>query len=128
MARILICDDSDLIRKIITDILTRDNHEIVGIACDGDQAVNQYVQLKPDLVTMDIMMEPDGVEAISRIRKVDPEAKIIIISDLESCQAKVIQGIYMGAKGYIGKPIKEKVLLDEVKRVLGRYSQFEKEI
>ncbi len=118
MARILICDDSDFARRRLREQLEEAGHEVAGIAENGDIAVEKYVSLKPDLVTMDMIMRPGGVLAIKRIKEKDPQAKIIVISIMEENQAEIIEAIRAGAQGYGGKPIKKEVLLGEIDRVL----------
>ena len=78
---VLVCDDAIFMRTMISDILTQAGFEVVGEAESGSQAVEKYRSLKPDLVTMDIVM-PDmgGIEAVREICKTDPEAKILMCS------------------------------------------------
>ena len=78
---VLVCDDAIFMRTMISDILSQAGFEVVGEADSGVQAVEKYRQLKPDLVTMDIVM-PDmgGIEAVREICKSDPEAKILMCS------------------------------------------------
>lgn len=105
MARILIVDDSSVMRKNLYTILTQDGHEIVGEAADGNQADIMYAQLKPDLVTMDISMpKMNGVDAVAEIIKKDSNAKIIMISALNQKQM-VFEALKNGAKHYVIKPI-----------------------
>ena len=73
--RILIVDDAAFMRMMIKDILTKNNFEVVGEAADGLQAIDKYMELKPDLVTMDITMpEMDGITALKAIKEKDPTA------------------------------------------------------
>ncbi len=120
MARILICEDSKLVRKMIADILKSGNHEVIGEAINGQEAVEKYAELKPDLVTMDILMKPDGHMAIKRIKTLDPKAKIIIVTSLVDGDGEVVQSVRLGAKGFIGKPIDPNRLLNEISRVLSQ--------
>ena len=78
---VLVCDDAIFMRTMISDILAQAGFEIVGEAETGVQAVDKYKQLKPDLVTMDIVM-PDmgGIDAVREITKFDPDAKILMCS------------------------------------------------
>lgn len=119
MARILVCDDSDFMRGVIVETLESGGHEIVGEACDGREAVEKFRQQRPDIVTMDILMKTNGDAAIKEIIKLDPAARILIISILDNHQAEIIEGIRYGALGYVGKPIKRDILIGEVDRVLG---------
>ncbi|MDP6686174.1 MAG: response regulator [Candidatus Omnitrophota bacterium] len=122
MARILISDDSDFMRETIKGILSEAKHEILGEAKNGDEAIEKFTLLKPDLVTMDILMRPGGIKAIKKIREMDPKASILVISVLEDSQADIVEAIRLGANGYVGKPIKKEVLISEVKRVLNKRS------
>src|SRR3989441_4532510 len=85
-------------RTMISDILAQAGFEIVGEAETGSQAVEKYRQLKPDLVTMDIVM-PDmgGIDAVREIVKHDPDPKILMCSAMGQ-QALVVEAIQAGAK------------------------------
>ena len=116
---VLVCDDAIFMRTMISDILTQAGFEIVGEAESGSQAVQKYHALKPDLVTMDIVM-PDmgGIEAVREICKTDPEAKILMCSAMGQ-QALVVEAIQAGAKEFVGKPFQRSRVLEAVQRVLG---------
>ena len=116
---VLVCDDAIFMRTMIADILTHAGFEIVGEAETGLQAVDKYKQLKPDLVTMDIVM-PDmgGIEAVREICKTDPEAKILMCSAMGQ-QALVVEAIQAGAKDFVVKPFQPSRVLEAVQRVLG---------
>ncbi|MDG6251267.1 response regulator, partial [Methanocalculus sp.] len=77
MGRILIVDDTLFMRTLLKNILFSGGHEIVGEAGDGAEAVEKYQALKPDLVTMDVVMpKMNGIEALKEIKKFDPGAKV----------------------------------------------------
>jgi two-component system chemotaxis response regulator CheY len=105
-------------RTMISDILTQAGFEVVGEAESGVQAVDKYRQLKPDLVTMDIVM-PDmgGIEAVREICKTDPDAKILMCSAMGQ-QALVVEAIQAGAKDFVVKPFQPSRVLEAVQRVL----------
>ena len=88
---VLVCDDAIFMRTMVGDILTQAGFEITGEAETGVQAVEKYQQLKPDLVTMDIVM-PDmgGIDAVREICKLDPHAKILMCSAMGQ-QALVVE-------------------------------------
>lgn len=118
MARILIVDDSTVMRKNLCSIFSKNGHEIVGEAVDGKQAIISYINLKPDLVTMDITMPKlSGVEAVKEIIKKDSEARIIMLSALNQKQM-VFEALKNGARHYIIKPIDPDTLLGIVDEVL----------
>ncbi|HEV2147072.1 MAG TPA: response regulator [Longimicrobiaceae bacterium] len=117
--KVLICDDAIFMRTMIGDILTQAGFEIVGEAETGLQAVEKYRQLRPDLVTMDIVM-PDmgGIDAVREIIKDDPGAKVLMCSAMGQ-QALVIEAIQAGARDFVVKPFQPSRVLEAVQRVLG---------
>jgi len=118
MARILIVDDAKFMRITLTNILRKANHEIVGEAENGREAVMLYRELKPDLVTMDITMpEMSGLEAVKEIKKEFKDAKIIMCSAMGQ-QKMVVDAIEAGAKDFIVKPFDDSQVIDSVSRVL----------
>ena len=98
---VLICDDAIFMRTMVGDILQQAGFEIVGEAETGVQAVEKYKQLRPDLVTMDIVM-PDmgGIDAVREICKFDPGAKVLMCSAMGQ-QALVVEAIQAGAKDFV---------------------------
>lgn len=116
---VLICDDAIFMRRMISDILSQAGYRVVGEAANGLQAVEMYRNLRPDLVTMDIVM-PDmgGIDAVREIMKVDPEARILMCSAMGQ-QALVIEAIEAGARDFIVKPFQPGRVLEAVQRVLG---------
>jgi two-component system chemotaxis response regulator CheY len=117
--RVLVCDDAIFMRTMISDILSGAGYEVVGEAESGVQAIERYRELRPDLVTMDIVM-PDmgGIEAVREIIKADPEAKILMCSAMGQ-QALVVEAIQAGAKDFVVKPFQPSRVLEAVQRVLG---------
>jgi two-component system chemotaxis response regulator CheY len=117
--RVLVCDDAIFMRTMISDILSGAGYEVVGEAETGLQAIQRYRELKPDLVTMDIVM-PDmgGIEAVREITKEDPNAKILMCSAMGQ-QALVVEAIQAGAKDFVVKPFQPSRVLEAVQRVLG---------
>lgn len=116
---ILIVDDAAFMRMMIKDILTKNGYTVVGEADNGVTAVEKYMELKPDLVTMDITMpEMDGIQAVREIKKLDPNAKIIMCSAMGQ-QAMVIDAIQAGAKDFIVKPFQPERVLEAVAKAIG---------
>lgn len=117
-ARVLIVDDAAFMRMMIKNILTSNGYEVVGEAENGVQAVEKYKELKPDLVTMDITMpEMDGIAAVKEIKKIDPNARIIMCSAMGQ-QSMVIEAIQAGAKDFIVKPFNPQRVLEAVEKAL----------
>ena len=116
--KVLIVDDAAFMRMMIKNILTKNGFEVVGEASNGVEAVELYKKLKPDLVTMDITMpEMDGIEALKKIKEIDPNAKVIMVSAMGQ-QQLVIEAIQAGAKDFIVKPFQPDRLLEAVNKVL----------
>jgi len=116
---VLVCDDAMFMRAMIADILTQAGFEVVGEAETGEQAVDRYRQLKPDLVTMDIVMpQMGGIEAVREICKEDPSARILMCSAMGQ-QALVVEAIQAGAKDFVVKPFQPSRVLEAVQRLLG---------
>lgn len=120
--RIMIVDDAAFMRMMLKDILTRHGFEVVAEAENGSVAVEMYKEKKPDLVTMDITMpEMDGVTALKEIRKIDPNAQVLMCSAMGQ-QGMVIEAIQSGAKDFIVKPFQEERVVEAVKKILGKVS------
>jgi two-component system chemotaxis response regulator CheY len=118
MGKILIVDDTLFMRTLLKNILFSGGHAIVGEAGDGEDGVAKYKELKPDLVTMDIVMPKlNGIDALKAIKEFDPAAKIVMCTAVGQEQM-VKLAIKSGAKGYIIKPFQAPKVLEEVKNVL----------
>lgn len=104
MAKIMIVDDSVVIREKLKIMLTKAGHEIVAEAGNGLQAALLYTRLKPDIVTMDITMPGvDGLEGIRRIREVEPTAQVVVVSAMGQRDV-IVEALNSGAAGFILKP------------------------
>ncbi len=118
--RVLVVDDSMFVKKQITQILNSEGFEIADTAADGEEGVEKYKELYPnvDLVTMDITMpKMDGITALEKILEFDKNAKVIMISALGK-QDLVKKALLIGAKNYIVKPLDRKKVLERVLMVL----------
>ncbi|MDZ4674348.1 MAG: response regulator [Gemmatimonadota bacterium] len=115
---VLVCDDAIFMRTMIADILTQAGYKVVGEAESGVEAVRRYQELKPDLVTMDIVMpEMGGIDAVREIVKMYPDAKILMCSAMGQ-QALVVEAIQAGAKDFVVKPFQPARVLEAVQRLL----------
>lgn len=122
MLKVLIVDDSLIIRKKITKIVEKLGHEVVFTAKDGQEAISSYREHKPDLVTMDITMpDMDGITAVSHIIDEDPNAKIIMVTS-HGQEDMVIKSIQKGAVGYMLKPISDDKLAQAIGEVFPEYA------
>jgi two-component system, chemotaxis family, chemotaxis protein CheY len=117
--RVLVCDDALFMRTMVSDILEQAGFEVVGQAETGAQAVEAYKSLKPDLVTMDIVM-PDmgGIDAVRQITQFDPTARVVMCSAMGQ-QALVTEALAAGASDFVVKPFQAARVLEAVQRVLG---------
>jgi len=103
-------------RMMIKDILVKHGFEVVGEATNGLEAILRYKELAPDLVTMDITMpEMDGIAAVKQIKKMDPNARVIMCSAMGQ-QAMVLEAIQAGARDFIVKPFQADRVLDAVRK------------
>lgn len=117
MKKVLIVDDASFMRMMLKNILIQDGHEIVAEGENGEQAVELYKKHRPDFVTMDITMPiMDGIEAVTKIREFDPDAKIIICSALGQ-EAKVKAAIVAGASDFIVKPFKGERVVSAIEKI-----------
>jgi len=115
---VLVCDDAVFMRTMVSDILSQAGFTVVGEAENGKQAVEKYQQLKPDLVTMDIIMpEMGGIEAVKKITQRDPAARILMCSAMGQ-QALVQEALQAGARDFVVKPFQPSRVLEAVQRVL----------
>jgi two-component system chemotaxis response regulator CheY len=127
MPSVLIVDDNQFIRVMIREVLTLNEYDVAGEAANGLEAVEKYIQLKPDLVILDIYMPvKDGFSALQEIRQYNPHAKVIICSVI-SQQKHFIKALKLGAKDFITKPFEIRRLLDSMEKSLGYESIQRKE-
>ncbi|MFH1709757.1 MAG: response regulator [bacterium] len=119
MAKILIADDTQLMRISLRRVLESAGHEVVAEAGGGEEAVKLYEKFKPDLVTLDVIMgEMDGIAALQAIRKLDPRAKVIMLTSIRDMEVELLAN-KLGAMGYIEKPFNPTAVIKEIERVLG---------
>ncbi|AKB56506.1 MULTISPECIES: response regulator [Methanosarcina] len=117
MARIMIVDDAEFMRMIIKDILLMHGHEVVAEVNDGEEAIQIYFEVKPDIVLMDIIMpDMDGKEALKKLLIMDPEAKIVMCSSIGQ-QALITESMKIGAMGFIVKPFEPDGMLDVIRKI-----------
>jgi len=118
--KVLVVDDSTVMRKIVTQILRSEAFEIVAEASNGEEGVEMFRESRPNLVTMDVNMPiMDGLTALKKILEIDPTARVVMLTS-ESEQKMVLEAIQSGAKNYVVKPPDRVLLLEKVKASLSK--------
>lgn len=116
--RVLIVDDALFMRNMLRDIFTAAGWQVVADAENGAQALEEYRNHSPDLVTMDIVMpEMGGIEALQKILRDDTGARVVVCSAL-SQKSLIFEAIQAGARDFIVKPFQEQQVLEVADRVV----------
>ena len=116
---VLVVDDSMLMRRMIAGSLADAGWNVLGEAADGEEAVRLYHEMRPDVVTMDIVMPgTGGIEALVRILQFDPDAKVVVVSALNQTRL-ISEAIRKGAQDFLGKPFLPEQLQETVDRAVG---------
>jgi two-component system, chemotaxis family, chemotaxis protein CheY len=117
MVKVLIVDDATFMRFAIRQMLEKNGFEVVGEAENGNIGVKKYIDLRPDIVTMDITMpEMTGIEALKAIRRFDPNAKVVMMSAMGQ-EGMVKEAIMSGAKTFIVKPFKDEHVINTLNKI-----------
>lgn len=117
MKKVLIIDDSTIMRKMMKNILSKLGHDVVGEAVNGRIGVEKYQELNPDVVTMDFIMdEMDGLEALNCIMGINPDANVIMVSSMGQ-EVVVHDAIILGAKNFLVKPFNEQQVQSAFERL-----------
>jgi len=116
---VLVVDDAPIIRLMLKDIITFHGYEVVGEGNNGFEGVKLYKELKPNVVTMDIIMpEKDGIEALQEILAFDPAAKVVMVTAIDQRES-LMKAIRIGAADYIVKPFENDRVLSAIKKAMG---------
>ena len=118
MARVMIVDDVELMRMVVRDTLLKHGHEVVAEVADGDEVIQTYLEVKPDLVLMDIIM-PDDIglkETLKKLLVIDNEAKVAMSSSLGQ-QTLITESMKIGSMGFIVKPFEHDGMLDVIRKI-----------
>ncbi len=117
--KIIVVDDAPIIRLMLKDILQYSGYEVACECGSGKEAVEKFKEIKPDLVTMDIIMpQKDGIEALEEILKLDPNAKVVMVTAIDQRES-LMRAIKAGAADYIVKPFENDRVLSAVKNAIG---------
>lgn len=115
--RVLVADDARFMRQLIREIIEPEDFEVVGEAADGRAVVEEFQRLRPDVVTMDIVMpKRSGIDAVKEILALDPTAKVVMVSALGQ-EALVMEALQAGAADYVVKPFKPDAVIATLRKV-----------
>jgi two-component system, chemotaxis family, chemotaxis protein CheY len=118
--RIVIVDDSKAIRVKLRRYLKELGHEVVGEASNGKEALKVFNQLRPDLITLDVVMpEMDGLTALKEISRMDPKAKTIIVTSAATV-SNMMEAREAGAVHFLIKPFTKEKLAEILTKVLDK--------
>jgi len=118
MNRVMVVDDSLMIRVNLKKLFEKRGYTVVAEASNGQEAVEKYQQFKPDVTTLDITMPVmDGLEALKQIKGMDEKARVIMISALGQ-ELKIAEALDHGAMQYITKPFQEEDIIRKVETVI----------
>ncbi len=118
MAKVMIVDDAKFMRALIKKALEDAGFEVVGEADTGESAIRIFKEVKPDIVTLDIVMpDKSGIDVLKEILSISPNTKVIMISAMGQTDM-ISEALSIGAKDYVVKPFQPQTLVDVIKRVL----------
>jgi len=116
--RYLVVDDSVFARKSLAKMIEAFGGTVAGEAGDGLTAITEYGRTKPDIVLMDITMpQMEGIEAVERIVREHPEARIVMVSSV-GYQDNILAALQKGARHFVQKPVKPDALYEIIRYVL----------
>ena len=119
MGKVIVIDDSKMMRMRLRETIENLGHEVVGEAGNGKEGVSVYDATKPDAVSLDISMPgQNGIQALEQILDIDKEAKVVIVSALGQ-KNLVIKALDIGAKGFVVKPFEPEKIKAVFNKVLG---------
>jgi two-component system chemotaxis response regulator CheY len=118
--KVLVVDDSIAIARQLTKMVESfGGYQVVGHAKNGAEAVKLFKTLEPDIVLLDIVMPMmDGLQSLRTLMRLDPEAKVIVISSVGGVGQKVEEAIRLGARSVVSKPFEEEKVKSVLERVL----------
>ena len=123
MARtLLVTDDAMIIRQIIKDMAAKAGWEVIGEAANGQEAIDRYRELRPDAVTLDLVMpEHDGLHALHGIMEFDPKARVLVVSALE--QRGILKDAFKaGAADFVSKPFDNQSLRTTLEQLFAEHA------
>jgi two-component system chemotaxis response regulator CheY len=120
---LLITDDAIIVREIVKDMVSQAGWTVVGEAGNGEEAIERYAELRPDVVTLDLVMpEYNGLHALRGIMQLDPKAKVVVVSALEQ-KSIVKEAFKAGATDFLAKPFNRQTLLSTLEQLVPAQEQ-----
>ena len=120
MCRILIVDDALFMRRLIRDALEAVGFEVVGEAGNGREALAMFEEMKPDLMTLDIIMpELDGIQVLQELRQKNKDAKVVMITAVDQ-REYMLKAMNLGVSDFIVKPFDDVRIVSAVEKAIGR--------
>ena len=117
--RYLVVDDSVFARKNLIKMVEQFAGQVAGEAGDGCTAITEYDRTQPDIVFMDITMpQMEGIEAAEKIIRAHPDARVVMVSSV-GYQENIVSALQKGAKHFVQKPVKQEVLYEVIRYVMG---------
>jgi two-component system, chemotaxis family, chemotaxis protein CheY len=117
-SRVLVVDDLPMMRQALRDVIEEAGFVVAGEAIDGNQGIVAYMELKPDVVLLDIVMPKlDGIAALKQLIRIDPGARVIMCSALGE-QSLIFRAIQLGARDFIVKPFRPERVVESIRRVV----------
>jgi two-component system chemotaxis response regulator CheY len=117
--RLLIVDDSNIMRRRIERSQQIPHLQVVGSASNGQEAIEMFCATDPDAVTMDITMpHMDGIECVEKLVQLKPDVLILIVSALAD-KATAVEAMEKGANGFLNKPFSDRQLNEALEELLG---------
>ncbi len=115
---LLVIDDAAIIREMIKDTVASAGWTVAGEAANGQEAIDRYREVRPDAVTLDLVMpQYDGLHALRGIREFDPEARVLVVSALEQ-KAILQQAFKAGAADFLVKPFDRQILVQSLEQLV----------
>ena len=116
--KLLIVDDSNIIRRRIERSQQHDRLKVVGTAANGREAITMFTKTQPDVVTLDLTMpEMDGIDCVERLVEINPGVLILVVSALAD-KATAVEAIRRGANGFLCKPFTDRQLNEALAELL----------
>ena len=117
--KLMICDDSNIIRRKIERELKIDRLQVIATAANGKLAVEAFRKEPADVVTMDITMpEMDGIECVEHVLNIKSDVLILVVSALAD-KATAVEAIEKGANGFLCKPFTDEQLNEALAELIG---------